>query len=251
MNLKNIDPAFKKGQKEEAIKEMVMVQEELSKLQELLYAGHQHSILIVLQGMDASGKDGVIRHSFSGFNPQGVRVVSFKTPTQEESDHDFLWRIHKQVPAKGEIVIFNRSYYEDVLFPKVHELVGNDEIRDRYRYINTFEDMLWRQGTTILKFFLHISKEKQRERLQERIDDPAKNWKISEADLKERLLWDKYIDAYDQVINATNTKYWQIIPSNSQWYRNLLIAKITVKEMTMLNMEYPKPVNFLKGVVVK
>jgi PPK2 family polyphosphate:nucleotide phosphotransferase len=203
--------------------------------------------------MDTSGKDGVINRAISGFNAQGVRVIPFKVPTKEEADHDFLWRIHGETPAKGEIVIFNRSHYEDVLFPRVHGLIDDDEVKHRYEHINMFEQLLARQGTTILKFFLHISNAKQKDRLQERIDDPSKNWKISEADFKERVHWNKYMRAYEDAINATNTKYakWNVIPANSKWFRNLCVARIVLKTMENLKMESPKPIKSLKGVSVE
>lgn len=253
MHLKNIDPDFKTSNKKKAKEAIKLVDEKVDKLQELLFSEHKHSLLIVLQGMDTSGKDGVISHSFEGFNPQGVIVVPFKAPTPEELSHDFLWRIHKETPAKGKTVIFNRSYYEDVLYPRVHGIIDSDEVDRRLEAINAFEKHLSQQGTTILKFYLHISKEKQRERLQERIDDPVKNWKISDADLKERIHWDKYMKAYEDAINATDTKYakWNIIPANCKWYRNLAVAQITLKTLESLHLELPKPVKSLRGIKVK
>ena len=253
MHLKNIDPDFKTSNKKKAKEEIKSVSEKVDKLQELLFTERKHSLLVVLQGMDTSGKDGVISHSFEGLNPQGVRVIPFKSPTSDELSHDFLWRIHKETPAKGQVVIFNRSHYEDVLFPVVHNIINNDETEKRFEAINAFEKHLTQQGTTILKFFLHISKEKQRERLQERIDDPVKNWKISDADLKERIHWDKYMKAYEDAINATDTKYakWNIIPANCKRYRNLAVAQITLKTLESLRLEFPKPVKSLRGIKVK
>ena len=219
--------------KEKAKSEVLKLNEELEKLQELLYAERKHKILIVLQAMDTGGKDGVIRSVFEGVNPSGVRVASFKVPTQIEMDHDYLWRIHQQTPGKGELVIFNRSHYEDVLVVRVHNLVPKNTWISRYEHINAFEKILTDEGTTILKFFLHISKDEQRERLQERIDLPEKRWKFSSGDLKERLLWEDYQKAYEDMLEKTSTKYapWYIIPADRNWYRNYLIASIIVQRI--------------------
>jgi PPK2 family polyphosphate:nucleotide phosphotransferase len=209
----------------------------------LLYAEQKHKVLIVLQGMDTSGKDGTIRRVFEGVNPQGVRVASFKQPTPEELDRDFLWRVHKQVPGKGEMVIFNRSHYEDVLVVRVHELVPKEVWSKRYEHINSFERMLADEGTTILKFFLHIDQEEQKQRLQARLDDPHKHWKFNPADLEERKLWPKYMKAYEEAISKTSTDGapWYIVPANRKWYRNIVVGTIIVEALTRLNMRYPEP----------
>lgn len=215
---------------------------ELDRLQYLLYANHGPSLLIVLQGLDAAGKDGTIRHVFSGMNPQGVRVAAFKQPTPEEASHDFLWRAHKAAPARGEVVIFNRSHYEDVLVVRVHDLVPEPVWRARYDTINAFEAMLAANGTRILKFFLHISPEEQLARFAERLDTPAKRWKISESDYTERLLWDRYTDAYEEALQRTSTAVapWFIIPSDHKWFRNLAVARIIAGALAEMNLGLPQ-----------
>ena len=220
----------------------LVLEERLGDLQELLYAGHRHKVLIILQGIDTSGKDGTVRHVMSGVSPAGVRVVSFKKPTEEELDHDFLWRVHAKTPASGEIAVFNRSHYEDVLVVRVHNLVKEKIWRKRYEQINAFERTLAASGTVILKFFLHISKAEQRKRLQERIDDPKKHWKYQHGDIEERKLWDDYMEAYDDVLEKTSTKHapWYVVPSNAKWYRNLVISSVIVEALESLKMEYPK-----------
>lgn len=198
-------------------------------------------MLIVLQGMDTSGKDGTIRHVFSGVNPQGVSVASFKVPTLEEASHDFLWRVHAHAPEKGRITIFNRSHYEDVLAARVHHLIPDHHLKGRIRAINDFERSLTDQGTTILKFFLNISRSEQGERLRERIKDPSKHWKLSEADLEERKLWDAYMTAYEEAIAATTTEWapWFIVPSNHKWVRNLVVSTALVRSLEALKLAYP------------
>jgi PPK2 family polyphosphate:nucleotide phosphotransferase len=238
--------------KKEAKIEFTNINEKLEEYQELLYAEQKHKILIVLQAMDTGGKDGVIRAVFDGVNPAGVRVASFKVPTPEELSHDYLWRIHKQTPGKGEIVIFNRSHYEDVLVVRVHNLVPKETWRKRFDHINNFEKLLSDEGTTILKFFLHISKDEQKERLQERLDIPEKQWKFSAGDLKERLLWDEYQNAYEDVLNKTSTKYapWHIIPANRNWYRNWLISSIIVDTLKSFKMKFPQPEQNLSEIKI-
>jgi PPK2 family polyphosphate:nucleotide phosphotransferase len=239
--------------KEKAEKESQRLTVELEALQELLYAEQKHKVLVVLQGMDTSGKDGVIRHVFEGVNPQGVKVASFKVPSPEELAHDYLWRIHKQVPGKGELVIFNRSHYEDVLVVRVHELVGKDEWGRRYDQINQFERIMAEEGTKILKFFLHISLEEQKKRLQDRLDNPDKHWKFNVGDLSERKLWPEYICAYEDVLQKTSTDWapWYLVPANHKWYRNLVIGTILVDALKSLDMKYPQPAeNFGKIVIV-
>jgi PPK2 family polyphosphate:nucleotide phosphotransferase len=229
------------GGKNEAKEELVQLTKELEELQELLYAEGNQRLLLILQGMDTSGKDGVVRHVFEGVNPQGVRVANFKVPTPLELAHDYLWRVHAQTPARGEIVIFNRSHYEDVLVVRVHELVSKKIWVKRFRQINEFERQLAEEGTTILKFFLHISMDEQKERLQSRLEDSHKHWKFNPNDLKERGLWDEYTQAYEDVLNKTSTRWapWYIIPADRKWYRNLIIGRILVSTLKKFKMKYP------------
>lgn len=224
----------------------------LEELQEMLYAEHKHKVLVVLQGMDTSGKDGVVRHVFEGVNPQGVRVASFKVPTAVELDHDYLWRIHQHVPGKGEVVIFNRSHYEDLLVVRVHELVPPRVWKKRFAQINAWERMLVEEGTTILKFFLHISLEEQKARMQERLDTPHKRWKFRLGDLEERKLWPAYVEAYEDVLSKTSTRWapWYIVPSDREWYRNLTVASILVETLKELKMAYPEPEDDLTNVII-
>ena len=256
INLSEWDPdeisAWSKGKKE-AKEEFLEINKELETLQELLYAEQKHKFLIVLQAMDTGGKDGVIRAVFNGVNPAGVKVASFKVPTEKELSHDYLWRIHEHTPGKGEMVIFNRSHYEDVLVVRVHNLVSKNVWAKRYDHIKNFEKLLADEGTTILKFFLYISKEEQKERLQERLDIPEKRWKFSSGDLKERLLWDDYIKAYEDVLSKTSTKHapWYIIPANRNWYRNWLIGSILVDTLKSLNMKYPEPEGDLSNIKIE
>ena len=215
----------------------------LAELQELLYASQSKALLVVLQGMDTAGKDGTISHIFSGVNPQGCDVAAFKVPTSLEARHDFLWRVHAQVPPRGMINIFNRSHYEDVLSPRVHKLITLKEVRRRFEEINEFEAMLHDNDVVILKFFLHISHKEQQARLQSRIDDPAKHWKLAEADFRERLFWPQYAQAYNDLIAATSKKNapWFVIPADHKWYRNVAISQIIVDTMRTLKLKYPAP----------
>ncbi|MCS6803763.1 MAG: polyphosphate kinase 2 family protein [Acidobacteriota bacterium] len=231
------------GDKEAAAKKLAELNRQLDQLQDVLFAERKHKLLIVLQAMDTGGKDGVIRHVFENVDPLGVRVANFKAPTPQELAHDYLWRIHKQTPANGEIVIFNRSHYEDVLIVRVHNLVPPAVWRKRYDHINQFERMLSDEGTTILKFFLHISKDEQAKRLQARLDDPTKRWKFNPGDLKERELWPAYMKAYEDVLSRTSTEWapWYIIPANHKWYRNVVVATIIVNTLKGLKMRYPQP----------
>ena len=242
-----------KGGKEEGLAEVAKLNKELDALQELLYAEHKHKVLIVLQAMDTGGKDGAIQHVFDGVNPQGVRVARFDVPTQEELDHDYLWRVHKVMPANGEIVIFNRSHYEDVLVVRVHNLVPPKVWKKRFGQINHFEHYLADNGTTILKFFLHIDKDEQKKRLQARLDDPAKHWKFRLGDLAERKLWSEYMQAYEDVLSKTSTEYapWFIVPSNRKWVRDLVISSVLVDTLKNLKMKFPESEEKLDGVVVE
>ena len=243
---------FKGGKKEgkSYIKEL---NSQLEALQELLFAEHKQKILIVLQGMDTAGKDGTIRHVFDGVNPQGVQVASFKVPTPEELDHDYLWRIHKHTPASGLMVIFNRSHYEDVLVVRVHNLVPNYVWSKRYDQINCFERMLAQEGATILKFYLHIDPQEQKERLQARLDEKDKRWKFNTADLKERKLWKSYTQAYEEMLTKTSTEWapWYIIPANRKWYRNIVVGTILIDTLRDLNMQYPQPEEGLDDIQIE
>ncbi len=215
----------------------------LNELQYLLYAENKRGLLIVLQGMDASGKDGTIRHVMRGVNPQGTTVTSFKKPSDEEADHDFLWRIHKAVPRKGDIGIFNRSHYEDVLVVRVHDLVPTEKWSERYDQINAFEKNLSENGIVILKFYLHISKDEQKKRFQDRLDDRTRHWKISPADFSERPHWDAYTAAFEEVLTRCSTEWapWYMIPSNRKWFRNLAVGSAIVEKLESLNMKFPEP----------
>lgn len=216
---------------------------QIAEFQNILYAQQKHKLLIILQGMDTSGKDGTVKVVFGASNPAGIRSVSFKAPTAQELAHDYLWRIHQQVPAAGELVIFNRSHYEDVLITQVHGWIDANEVKRRYAHINAFEKMLTETGTSILKFFLHISKDEQKERLQERLNDPNKHWKFDPQDLTERTLWAEYQQAYQSVIRATHTDHapWHVIPANSKTQRNLIIASIVAEKLASLQLRYPEP----------
>ncbi|MCC6621343.1 MAG: polyphosphate kinase 2 family protein [Deltaproteobacteria bacterium] len=229
------------GDKSDGEKRFGALNKRLEALQELLYADGRHKVLIVLQGMDTAGKDGAIRLIFDGVNPVGVKVASFKRPTPIELAHDYLWRVHAQTPGAGEIVIFNRSHYEDVLVVRVRKLVEEARWQRRYEHIAAFEKLLADEGTTILKFFLHISKEEQRERLQERLDDPEKNWKFDPNDLEERKLWDGYQAAYADALARTSRPWapWYIIPADKKWYRNVVISTVIVEALEKLGLRHP------------
>jgi PPK2 family polyphosphate:nucleotide phosphotransferase len=239
--------------KEEGIERHAALRGHLESLQEKLYADGRHKLLVVLQAIDAGGKDGTIRSVFEGVNPQGVEVTSFKAPTEDELSHDFLWRVHTHVPRSGHIGIFNRSHYEDVLVVRVHDLVPEKRWRKRYGHIRAFEQLLHDEGTTIVKFFLHISKDEQRERQQKRIDDPTKRWKFARADLEERKLWDDYMDAFEAMLEETSTVHapWFVVPANHKWFRNLVVSRVLVDTLQSLDLRYPEPETNLDGLVVE
>jgi PPK2 family polyphosphate:nucleotide phosphotransferase len=245
VKLKDVEPAFKGRHKNHrhAIDEIDHYRRRLFELQELLYAERRHAVLICLQALDTGGKDGTINHVLGAMNPQGCKAVGFKQPTEEEARHDFLWRIHRATPARGEVTIFNRSHYEDVLVVRVHKLVPKAIWSQRYEQINSFEKTLSDQDTHILKFFLHISKDEQLKRFKERLDDPTKQWKISESDYKERDFWDDYMVAYEEALSKCSTAHapWFVIPANHKWFRNLAIARIVVEYLEALKMKCPKP----------
>jgi PPK2 family polyphosphate:nucleotide phosphotransferase len=219
------------------------LQERLRHLQDRLWAESRRSLLVVLQGLDAAGKDGTIKHVFNAVNPQGVRVASFKEPTAEELAHDFLWRVHRQVPRAGEIGIFNRSHYEDVLVARVDHLVEPDVWRARFAHINAFENLLTAAGTTVIKFLLHISRDEQRKRLQERLDRPDKRWKLNRTDFVERTHWDAYQPAYADVLErtSTDTAPWYVIPADHKWYRNWAVSQVLVDVLDAMDPRYPDP----------
>ena len=246
IELAAIDPAYKGRHEshEEARPDTLKHVQKMEELQYQMYAEKKHALLIVLQGLDAGGKDGVVRHVIAGMNPAGCKVAGFKGPTPEELAHDFLWRVHPHAPAKGEVVIFNRSHYEDVLVARVHKLVPKAVWAPRYQMINDFEKLLAiENNTTILKFFLYIFKNEQLARFEERLDTPAKNWKISDADYKEREYWDEYIAAFEDALRKTSTRHapWFVIPANHKWFRDLAISAIIVDAMQAMRMRMPEP----------
>jgi len=238
--------------KEEAKEQLEKNVEKMRELQDKLYASDKYSVLLIFQAMDAAGKDSTIKHVMSGLNPQGTQVYSFKQPSKEEIDHGYLWRIEKSLPERGRIGIFNRSHYEEVLVVKVHnllkyqqlpeELIDKNVWQRRYEQICNFEKYLHENGTIVIKFFLHVSKEEQKERFMARIDDSSKNWKFSAADIEERKYWDDYQKAYEDAISSTSTKYapWYIIPADKKWFSRLLVSEIIVESLKKLNLEYPK-----------
>ncbi|AMP07742.1 PPK2 family polyphosphate kinase [Collimonas pratensis] len=225
---------------------------QIAALQEMLYAGQQHKVLVVLQGIDTSGKDGTVKGVFNLVNPQGIQIADFKAPSTIERAHDYLWRVHQQVPRQGEIVVFNRSHYEDVLITMVHDWIDEQECERRYAQIRDFERMLAETGTTIIKCLLHISKDEQRNRLQERIDDPAKHWKFDMQDLEERKSWDKYQELFGKAIRATDADHapWYVIPANSKTHRNLAIASILLETLADLKLKPPAAKPELKGLKI-
>ncbi|SMF79816.1 polyphosphate:nucleotide phosphotransferase, PPK2 family [Tistlia consotensis] len=243
VRLADIDPGFTGGHRshDKAKPEIRRHVERMDALQYLLYADGRQSLLVVLQGLDAAGKDGTVRHLFSGMNPQGVSVACFKQPSPEELAHDFLWRAHRRAPGRGEVVIFNRSHYEDVLVVRVHDLVPEAVWSQRYELINDFERMLTRNGTRVLKFYLHISPEEQLRRFKQRLDDPTRRWKISESDYTERERWPQYLEAYEEALARTSSDWapWYVVPANHKWFRNLAISQILTKTMEELDLKLP------------
>jgi PPK2 family polyphosphate:nucleotide phosphotransferase len=243
--LKRIDPDFRGEHETEAAagQEIGRHLRRLSELQAVLSAQQQHALLVVLQGMDAAGKDGTVKHVFAALNPQAAAAFAFKEPTPEERSHDFLWRVHPRVPARGQIVIFNRSHYEDVLVPRVHGLIDEATWTERYSLIRHFERGLAEAGTTIVKFFLHISRQQQLQRFAQRLDDPTRSWKISPADYAERERWDDYQAAYEDALRATSTRRapWYVVPANHKWFRNLAVSQIVAHTLEDLHLAYPPP----------
>ena len=232
--------APKKFHKEATKKETQKLKFKLEELQNLMYAENKHALLVILQGMDASGKDGVVRNVFEPVNPMGCRVIPFKKPSETEMQHDFLWRVHQQVPEKGMIHVFNRSHYEDVIIQRVHAWVNEKTIRERFVHINNFEKLLVETGTVVLKFYLHISQKEQLERLKERLSDKTKMWKHNDNDLKEREHWNDYIKAYESAFeNCSVSAPWYIVPADQNWYKEFVIAKKIVETLESLKMKYP------------
>jgi PPK2 family polyphosphate:nucleotide phosphotransferase len=254
VDLAEIDPAASHGWKKPAAEKATEEQlGRLADLQDRFWAEARHKLLVILQGIDAAGKDGTIQKVMEAFNPQGCTVAAFKVPTPEELAHDFLWRIHKRVPGAGEIGIFNRSHYEDVLVVRVHELVPTSIWSKRYGLIRGFEQQLTETGTTIVKFFLYIDRDEQRQRFQERYDDPRKRWKFSLGDLAERKLWDKYVAAFEDALSETSTEAapWYVIPANRNWFRNLAVASILAETMDDLKPAYPAPEELPPDLVIE
>jgi PPK2 family polyphosphate:nucleotide phosphotransferase len=254
VSLATVDPGETEHyeKKKDVARELEKQRKRIQDLQERLYAENQQGLLIVLQAVDTGGKDGTIKHVFSGVNPQGCRVSSFKIPSAEEANHDFLWRYHKSVPARGRIGIFNRSHYEDVLVVRVKSLVPEVIWRERYEQINAFERNLTLEGITVLKFFLHISKDEQKRRLQRRLDDPNKRWKFSSDDLEERAIWDAYQQAFEDTLSKCSTEHapWYIVPANKKWYRNLVVARTIADTLGAMDPQYPPAEEGLEKITI-
>lgn len=253
-HLKDVDPGSRHGLADRAQAELRMTADvaRIDVLQEIMYAQRKHALLCIFQAIDCGGKDGTIRKVFGEVDPMGIVSTSFKAPSESELGHDYLWRVHKAVPARGYLGIFNRSHYEDVLIARVHGLAPPAAIEERYDQINAFEKYLSESGVTILKFYLHISKDEQRKRLQERIDNPKKRWKFSAGDLEERAWWDHYMEAYDIALRRCSTSWapWYVIPADRNWYRNAVVARILRETLEGMDLKYPKPTgNFAKLVV--
>ena len=252
IHLKDFDPNDSSefnGKKKAGEEALIEINKEIETLQEQMFAEGKRRLIVLVQAMDTAGKDGIIRHVFEGVNPSGVRVAAFKAPTAVELSHDYLWRVHAQTPGKGEIVIFNRSHYEDVLVVRVRNLAPKEVWSKRYDHIKNFEKMLTDEGTTILKLFLNIDLQEQAQRFLARVEDPTKTWKFNPGDLEERQLWQQYMEAYEDVLNKTSTDYapWYVIPSNKKWYRNLLVANILRDTLKGFKMSYPEPPADLEG----
>jgi PPK2 family polyphosphate:nucleotide phosphotransferase len=254
ISLATLDPNASENykKKKHVEKELEEQRQRLKNLQERLYAEHKRSLLVVLQAMDTGGKDGTIKHVFGGLNPQGCQVWSFKKPSDEELNHDFLWRYHQRSPQRGMISIFNRSHYEDVLVVRVKQLVPENVWRERYHSINEFEHMLTLNNISVIKFFLHISKDEQKRRLESRLQDPDKHWKFSSNDLKERVFWDDYQAAFEDMINNCSTAHapWYVVPANNKWYRNLVVARTIADTLEAMNPQYPPAESGLENIVV-
>ena len=245
VDLRKIDPnddsLFHGGGKDDSLKAFDKLQDELQHLQKFLYAQHKHRILVVIQAMDTGGKDGCVKHVFSRIDPQGIIVCPFKKPSEEELAHDFLWRVHQKVPRNGQLVVFNRSHYEDIIAVKVKKIFPDKVWKQRYQHVVDFERMLAEEGTTIVKIYLHISKDEQKERLDSRLENPDKHWKFNPDDLKDRALWDQFMETYEELLPRTSTTHapWYVVPANRKWYRNLVVARIMVDTLKKLDMKFP------------
>lgn len=253
VDLNDHDPDETLGwEREDAEERLALNRNRMAELHDVLYAANSHALLVVLQGMDTCGKDGTVRHVLTGLNPQGCKVTSFKVPSSTEAAHDYLWRVHAAVPARGEIGVFNRSHYEEVLITRVLGTVDKDLARDRFAQINVFEEYLVENKVVILKLFLHISRKEQRDRLQARLDDRRKNWKFSEHDIEARRRWGDYQKAYADLLGACSTKHapWYIVPANRKWMRNLVASELLVQTLKSLKLRYPKPRVDLSKVVI-
>jgi PPK2 family polyphosphate:nucleotide phosphotransferase len=254
VKLADYDPGYTGGykNKDASTGEVGRNVKRLAKLQEVMWAEGKHALLVVLQALDAGGKDGTVAHVMRGVNPQGCQVTSFKVPTEEELAHDYLWRVHRAVPRQGYIGIFNRSHYEDVLVVRIHKLVPEAVWQQRYEQINQFEKLLAAGGTTILKFFLYISKEEQKKRFEDRLRDPTKNWKFSIQDVKEREHWDDYMRAYEDALSRCSTPWapWYVVPADRKWYRNLVVSQVIVETLKKLDMRYPPPLPNADSIVI-
>ena len=252
LSLADVDPDESEHyrKKKDVLKELEAQRKRIRDLQERLYAENRQGLLVVLQAMDTGGKDGTIKHVFGGVNPQGCRISSFKAPSAEEANHDFLWRYHKSAPARGRIGIFNRSHYEDVLVVRVKGIVSEEVWRERYGLINAFERNLASNGITVLKFFLHISKDEQKRRLESRLADPDKRWKFSKNDIKERAFWDDYQAAFEDAVNECSTDHapWYVVPANKKWYRNLVVARTIADTLEAMDPQFPPAEQGLENV---
>lgn len=254
LDLTTHDPNAKTGfeRKRDGRKALPDLSRRLAELQEQLWADSGQALLVVLQAIDTGGKDGTIKHVFRGVNPQGVHVANFKVPSSWEAAHDYLWRVHKRTPEKGAITLFNRSHYEDVLVVRVRNLVPEERWSKRYHHIREFERLLTDEGTRVVKFFLNISKDEQKARLQSRLDEPEKHWKFDTGDLEDRALWDDYQEAFRVALEETSTDYapWYVVPANRKWYRNLVVSNVLIETLESMDLSYPDPEDGLDQIVI-
>lgn len=252
-DFKPSDRGERSGSKAEDQAKLSKIATEINEYQDILHAEGKRKVLMILQGMDASGKDGTVKHVLGGCDPLGIHLASFKKPTKEELAHDYLWRVHQEVPAAGELAVFNRSHYEDVLIVRVHDWISEAECKRRYKQINDFERLLTETGTTIIKCFIHISKEEQKERFQDRLNEPDKTWKFNPGDLVERARWDDYQDAYEKALKATSTKHapWYVVPADSKTNRNLLISRLLLKTLKKMDLQHPSAPAEYQDIIIE